>query len=126
MLERVSTVIVALDGRGGAATFADYAQWEVAREAGGPPRRQPAETVAERARARPPRLGYLEQREWDGMEQAILDAERAVEARQAEVDDPAIASDPAALQQRYAALEAARAEVDRLYTRWAELDAKRA
>src|SRR5467141_2817558 len=31
MLERVSTVILALDGRGGAASFADYAQWEADR-----------------------------------------------------------------------------------------------
>jgi hypothetical protein len=40
------------------------------------------------------------------------------------VEDPAIASDPSALQLRYAGLEAARAEVDRLYERWAELGAK--
>ena len=124
MLERVSTVIVALDGRGGVETFADYAQWESARDTAGPPRRPVAATTPERARSRPPRLGYLEQREWDGMERAILDAERAVDACQSEVDDPAIASDPAALQQRYAALEAARADVDRLYARWAELEAK--
>src|SRR4029077_1301714 len=39
MLDRVSTVIVALDGRGGVATFADYEQWESAREAAEPPRR---------------------------------------------------------------------------------------
>jgi len=124
MLERVSTVIVALDGRGGVETFADYAQWESARDTAAPPRRPAQEVVPERARSRPPRLGYLEQREWDGMERAILDAERAVDACQSEVDDPAIASDPAALQQRYAALEAARADVDRLYARWAELEAK--
>ncbi len=31
MLDRVATAIVALDGRGGAEKFADYAQWEVAR-----------------------------------------------------------------------------------------------
>ena len=60
------------------------------------------------------------------MEQAILDAEGALEAAQRAADDPAIASDPAALQERYAALEAARAEVDRLYARWAELEAKQA
>ena len=60
------------------------------------------------------------------MEQAILDAEAAREACQRQAEDPAIASDPAALQQRYAALEAARAEVDRLYARWAELEAKQA
>jgi ATP-binding cassette subfamily F protein uup len=58
------------------------------------------------------------------MEQAILAAEETLEARQREAEEPAIASDPTALQERYAALEAARAEVDRLYARWADLEAK--
>jgi ATP-binding cassette subfamily F protein uup len=70
------------------------------------------------------RLGYLEQREWDAMEEAILEAEGAVERCQFAAEDPGIASDPATLQERYAALDAARAEVDRLYARWAELEAK--
>jgi ATP-binding cassette subfamily F protein uup len=60
------------------------------------------------------------------MEQAILDAEGVLEACRHAADDPTIAADPAALQQRYAALEAAQAEVDRLYTRWAALEAKQA
>src|SRR3989475_7192875 len=134
MLERVSTVILALDGEGGTATFADYAQWELAQSAAGPaPPRRATERASqgerpERAfqgeRARPKRLGYREQREWDGMERAILDAERAVAACQRGVEDPAIASDSTALQQRYAALEVAQAEVSRLYARWAELEAK--
>ena len=126
MLERVSTVILALDGRGGAATFADYAQWEAARSAVEPPPPEATSRPPTRERARSGRLGYLEQREWDGMEAAILQAERAVHARQQEAEDPAIASDAIRLQERYAALEAARAEVNRLYARWAELDAKRA
>ena len=42
------------------------------------------------------------------------------------LSDPAIASDPVALQESFAALEAARAAVDRLYARWAELEAKQA
>jgi ABC transport system ATP-binding/permease protein len=126
MLERVSTVILALDGKGGTATFADYAQWEAAREAGEPASRKTPGRAPERERPRSRRLGYVEQREWDGMEQAILDAERAVEACRRAADDPAIASDPTALQTRYAALEAAQAEVDRLYARWAALEAKQA
>src|SRR5258708_24002305 len=28
MLDRVSTIVLGLDGRGGAETFADYSQWE--------------------------------------------------------------------------------------------------
>jgi len=126
MLERVSTVILALDGKGGTTTFADYAQWEAAREAGEPAPRKTPGRAPERERPRSRRLGYVEQREWDGMEQAILDAELAVEACRRAADDPTIASDPAALQTRYAALEAAQAEVDRLYARWAELEAKQA
>ena len=136
MLDRVATGIVALDGRGGAETFADYAQWEVARLAGprknaGPPLTtrpltlpSPQRGEGERARARKKRLGYLEQRELDTMEATILEAETALDACRRAAEDPGIASDPAALQARYAALEAARAEVDRLYARWAELEAK--
>jgi len=125
MLERVSTVILALDGTGAAATFADYAQWEAARSAVEPPRKA-ADRAPQRERVRSKRLGYLEQREWDGMEQAIVDAEGALQVAQQAVDNPAIASDPVALQAGFAALEAARAEVDRLYARWAELEAKQA
>jgi ATP-binding cassette subfamily F protein uup len=129
LLDRVSTVIVALDGQGHAETFADYAQWEAARRArlaAGRPPRAPAGRPAPRERARPRRLGYHEQREWDGMEQAILAAEAQAEACQRAADDPAIATDAAALQARHATLDAARAEVARLYARWAELEARQA
>ena len=54
-----------------------------------------------------------------------FEAERVVDACCRAAEDPAVASDPVALQERYLALEAARAEVDRLYARWAELEAKR-
>jgi ATP-binding cassette subfamily F protein uup len=70
------------------------------------------------------RLTYLEKRDWEQMEQAILEAEEACAACQEAVEDPAVASDPIALRERWAALEAARAEVDRLYGRWAELEEK--
>ena len=125
MLDRVSTVILALDGEGGAETYADCRQWETAC-----PRRSPAPRAAVESpaalpsRRRTKRLGYLEQREWEGMERAILDAETTAEACQEATDDPAIASDPGALQARYAALKAARAEVSRPYARWTELEAK--
>jgi ATP-binding cassette subfamily F protein uup len=125
MLDRLSTVIVALDGEGGAATFADYAQWEATRALTSREATASASRTAPvRERPRTKRLGYVEQREWSGMEQAILDAEAAMESCRHAAEDPAIASDPIALQERHVALEAARAHVDRLYARWAELEAK--
>jgi len=127
MLDRLATVIVALDGDGGVGTFADYGQWEQARELRLrarpltlPPPPRGGEGSAGKARRR----GYLEQREWDGMEAAILEAEAALAASRQAAEDPAIASDPAALETRHAALDAAQAEVDRLYARWAELEAR--
>ncbi|KAB2956558.1 MAG: ABC transporter ATP-binding protein, partial [Thermoanaerobaculia bacterium] len=68
---------------------------------------------------------WREQREWEGMEAAILAAEEELARRRAAAGDPAIASDGAALTERWAALAAAQAEVDRLYARWAELEAHR-
>src|SRR6185503_11538493 len=59
MLDRLSTVIVALDGEGGAATFADYAQWEAAREATEEEPVAAARPAAARERSRAKRLSYL-------------------------------------------------------------------
>ncbi|HUO64009.1 MAG TPA: ABC-F family ATP-binding cassette domain-containing protein [Terriglobales bacterium] len=126
MLERVSTTILALDGEGGAETFADYPQWEAARMSRAAAPRSAAEAPPARERPRAKRLGYLEQREWAGMERAIVEAEAAAEECRRAAEDPAVASHPAELEQRYAALETARAEVARLYERWAELEAKQA
>ncbi len=124
MLDRISTVILALDGEGGAATFAGYDQWEQARPLQASAPREVIRPAPVHQRPRTRRRGYLEQREWDTMEAAILEAERAVEACRHAAEDPAIASDPAALQARYAAVDTARAKVDRLYARWAELEAR--
>ena len=127
LLDRVSTVIVALDGLGGADTYADYPQWEASRSARA---RAPLSATPTSStlppRRRTKRLGYREQREWEGMERTILDAEAAAAACERATQDPGIASDPGALQASYAALEAARAEIARLYARWAELEAKQA
>jgi ATP-binding cassette subfamily F protein uup len=125
MLDRVSTAILALDGDGGAESFADYTQWETALAARAPsPREARPAPAAPRERTRAPRLGYQEQRDWDRMEDAILEAEARLEACRQAAEEPAIASDAAALAERYAALETARAEVDRLYARWAKLEEK--
>jgi len=128
LLDRVSNLLLALDGRGGATFCADYAQFEADRARRRTERMLPA---AERtappaaARVRPKKLSYAEQREWDAIEDRIIAAEAALAEADAAVQDPAVASDAAALQERLAAQEAARGKVDALYARWAELDAKR-
>ena len=122
LLDRVSTQVLALDGKGGAEYFADYPQWEASRSRPAETRKAPKEERAAAPKTR--RLSYLEQREFDGMEAALLAAEERLEAAKQRAEDPGIAADAAALQQRFTELGAAQAEVDRLYARWAELEAK--
>ena len=55
--------------------------------------------------------------------QARTLAEAELERCRKAAEDPAIASDAARLHERFAALAAAQAEVERLYARWAELEA---
>ncbi|HKQ96791.1 MAG TPA: ATP-binding cassette domain-containing protein, partial [Candidatus Polarisedimenticolia bacterium] len=126
LLDRVSTQILALDGRGAAEHFADYAQWEAGRRRQESARREEARPVAGKpAKGGGRRLTYQEQREWDGMEGAVLVAEnRMAEARRL-AEDPAIATDAVRLQERLEAVTDSEREVERLYTRWAELEAKR-
>jgi ATP-binding cassette subfamily F protein uup len=127
LLDRVSTRVLALDGKGGAEYFADYSQALQSAESRGqkaeaPP--PPATGNQKPATPKAKRLGYLEQREFDSMEANVLAAEERLEEAKRRAEDPAIAADANALQQRYAELSAAQAEVDRLYARWAELEAK--
>jgi len=129
LLDRVSTQVLALDGRGGARRYADYDQWETARRTPPPAAAPPRRDVSGAAGSKPPRFGarrlsYLEQREWDGMEAAVLAAEEKVAQARRRAEDPSIAADAVALHERHLELDELRAVVDRLYARWAELDEK--
>jgi ATP-binding cassette subfamily F protein uup len=127
LLERVATELIALDGRGGAERFADLAQWRAARRpppappGTGTPRERPAPSVAGVKR-----LTFRERQEWESMEARIAAAEAALTAARAALEDPAVAADAAEVARRYATVEDARREVETLYTRWTELDAKQA
>ncbi|HET7437372.1 MAG TPA: ABC-F family ATP-binding cassette domain-containing protein [Thermoanaerobaculia bacterium] len=125
LIDRVSTRILALDGRGGAEYFADYPQWEANRiAASAPPKKEAAPAAERRTAEKPKKLSYLEQREFDAMEETVLAAEEKLAEAKRRAEDPAVASDGTELTKRFAALAAAQAEVERLYARWAELEAK--
>ena len=125
LLDRVSTVVLGLDGRGGAQLFADYWQWEQAKmgqaEVAKPVKQ---ETRAAKALSAKKKLSYHEAREWEQMEARILEAEQQVEAIRAEMHSPEVVSDGPRLQACYAKLQPAEESVHALYARWAELEAK--
>ncbi len=126
LLDRVATELIALDGRGGHARFADLAQWEAAHRPAAPAPRDAGVPGAAppRVATGPKRLAYRERQEWQSMEARILEAEEALAACEAALGDPAVATDSAEVARRFAAAADARGRVEALYARWAELDEK--
>jgi ABC transport system ATP-binding/permease protein len=133
MLDRVSTVVLGLDGQGSAGLFADYSQWEswleerkqTARSDARPA--APATAYAENARQSPgkKKLSYLEAREYDSIERRVADAELLLQAKRVQLEDPEIVSDGPRLVKAHSDMEEAQDNVDRLYARWAELEKKK-
>ena len=72
------------------------------------------------------KLTYLEAREWEHIEERVAKAEEVLEEKRQQLERPEVVSDPARLTKAAAEIDGAQDEVDRLYARWAELEAKRA
>jgi ATP-binding cassette subfamily F protein uup len=129
-LDQVATQILGFHVKPGeegrVTSFVGLAQWEewyrdqtaVAR-----PSRTPGPAAGAPAAPAPrKKLSYQLQREWDAIEGRIAEAEARVAALEAEAQRPEVVSDHARLVELDGEATAARAEVDRLYARWAELE----
>ena len=128
LMDRVSTLILGLDGMGHAERFADISQWESWQQEQEGKRTQPSPVRNASTTPGPSltkkKLSYIEAREFAGLERQLVAAEEILQAKLSVLHDPAIVSDGPRLLAASAEVEEARALVDRLYTRWAELDEK--
>jgi ATP-binding cassette subfamily F protein uup len=135
-LDRVATAILAFEGDGVVTlyegSYSFYAERRPKRTAaagpaGGDARPRDARDARD-ARAPKPaaprKLTFKEARELEGIEDAISAAEARVQELEARLSDPAVFKDRGAeVNGMVAELDAARAEVERLFARWQELDA---
>jgi ABC transport system ATP-binding/permease protein len=136
MLDRVSTIVLGLDGKGGSETFADYSQWEEWQKQGSGSRAQGSEDEGRGSGAKGPvsesasakggkkKLSYLEAREYAGIEALVDAAEERLNAARDLLDEPSVATNADALTAALHEMEKAQAEADGLYARWAELTEK--
>lgn len=126
LLERISTEFLALNDRGDAKRFASIEQWIASTHAvpETPEVKAKAAPAAPRVQndPKPGKLSYKLQREYDGMEEAILEAELRVEQLESEANNPALISDHKRAGEVYRKLQDAQAHVGSLYARWAELE----
>lgn len=126
MLDSVSNQILVLDGTGGAEFFSDYDQCEQAFQTICNQAQAP-QAEDKRQRARPKsriELSTAEKRELGAMPDKIEQAEARVAQLQKEMEKPHVASNYAKLQELMTQQEAARADLEKLFARWEELEAK--
>lgn len=141
LLDRVSTHVLGLYGGGEWGLFADYWQWRESIRERDLAIRQQAQRAAASAIAATPqgstpgnggnspkgqKLSYNEQREWEGMETRIHEAEVRLTQIDAQLSDAAVVSDGPRLEQLLAEQSALQQEVEQLYARWSELEEKQA
>ncbi|HEV2710324.1 MAG TPA: ABC-F family ATP-binding cassette domain-containing protein [Edaphobacter sp.] len=133
MLDRVSTIVLGLDGKGGSERFSDYSQWEQWRgvkvEEAIPPGATGKAVASTMSAAAPAsggkkKLSYLEGREFAGIEAAVEAAEDRLQAAREMIERQDVVTDAAKLTAALAEMEAAQTAADELYARWAELTEK--
>jgi ATP-binding cassette subfamily F protein uup len=127
-LDQVTTQILAFhtkpDELGQVTPLVGLAQWETWHKTQTATKAPKSEAPTEAPRAKTKKkLSYKEQRDWDTLEQRILEAESAVSELEAESALPEVASDATRTLELHEKLEQARTLVDTLYARWAELEA---
>ena len=128
MLEQLATELLALDGEGGAQAYASLSQWEARQEEKARVKEAPVRAKTENAKPRAAqkvRLSWNEQRELEGMEEKILQAEAEVESLQQAMGNPATIADHEKMRDVCTRADAAQRRVSALYSRWQELEAKR-
>ena len=116
-----------MDGAGGVEFFAELSQWEQANASKKAPPKTPARDTRDVPSNAPrKKLTYIETREWEQIEENVSRAEEVLEEKRRQLEMPDVVSNPARLTQAANEIEFAQGEVDRLYARWAELEARRA
>jgi ATP-binding cassette subfamily F protein uup len=141
LLDRVTNAVLGLDGRGNSALFADYLQWEAWRDEQADSGSEVSEEEASKAVASTSsvpkstastpttaalrkKLSYMEQREYDGIDARIEEADARLLAAEQRIEASEVVTDSEALTRALAELEKAKADHDVVYKRWIELTEK--
>lgn len=142
MLDHLADLLLEIDPDEDTSIWASLDQWEIGRrerrkaKASGSKSEKagkPGEITSSPAASPPPKapapakkaLSYTEKKELAQIEATILDAEARLAECQASLNDPAVTSDAKKVEAAFQAFQAAQNDVERLYLRWNELEARK-
>lgn len=124
-MDRICSQILGLGEDNEQSFFADCSQWLQSCEKNcakkEPPKPKPLPPPLP---SKPQKLTYKEQRELDGMEQAILAKESEIASLQKKLENPAVQADPKESLDIYRTLAEAQEQKDSLFVRWQFLEEK--
>lgn len=123
LMDNICTKLIGLGLKSGEYHFADYSQWQEAvdrDEKENPLKQKPKPEVK---KVIPPvkKLSYHEQKELDGMEDAIIKAEKSILLLQNQLENPAQHQDAKKSLELYTALAEEEKRLENLFIRWDEL-----
>lgn len=132
MLDALATKIIVLNGTGEHHTCMSLdqaikvlnARTEAENESK-LPKAKTEKIIKTRDLSQPKKLSYMDQREFDSIEEKILEADEQIETAQAALNDPKVLADHEKMTKACKVLDDAQAESARLYARWDELESMR-
>ncbi|MCF6187430.1 MAG: ABC-F family ATP-binding cassette domain-containing protein [Desulfobulbaceae bacterium] len=125
LLEKVCDQVLGFDGTGRTEFFADYQQWldwlHASAEEKKPTDKKKLPPTKEKKKSK--KLSYMDQREYDGIEEKILIQEERLEELQTLLADPETVADQDLVTKYWQEQQQLQTEVEQLYDRWQELEA---
>lgn len=121
LMDRVCNQILDLQSDAEHQFYASYSQWEMANQKINAPKKTEVVKTQEPVINRPKKLSYHEQKELEGMENKILQAETKVTEIQKLLEDPDTYSDSKKSLDLYRSLGDAQKNLEMLFSRWQEL-----
>lgn len=125
LMDRVCNQILGLGTDTEQTLFADYAQWENASiQVIVPKEKVSKESAPSSTKTSSKKLSFKEQKEWDGMEAAIMNAEEEISCLHLRLQDPACQSDADKTLALYSELAEKQKKLEELFERWQFLEIK--
>jgi ATP-binding cassette subfamily F protein uup len=124
LISRVCNSFFGLDGQGGTASYGSYEQWERVISNSKISNKEKAEDQSTRQKQtakKASKLSYMEKREYEAMEQTILEQENRIERLKGKIEQTTEAQ---SLEQLCLELHEAESKLEGLFSRWEELEQK--